>query len=515
MDVDGALTASPTDPALMLTIAESSLLLADLRARFWRADTSLRVAIIKRPDANRSEDQQILQLTRNRDELFEQLVTLSKKANLPLYFDLPPLPPPSISDQQTEKATQKRASKDYEISSSEESDSGFTEVKRKAKKPKSTQGASKPQKAKTAVNLKNKKQTEGTLASTSDHPTDAELAQSQNSKNSDAQKKGAKIPPFFIVPPAHWSAMLAVLRRSAPTIKSKFTGKFLRLTVGTQDEHRALTRYLLEEKVQFKSFLLNEDRPTKIVIRGLPKNTSVDLIKAELEMHGLVDPSVVQMYRGPVSKRIHMPLFLILLPKNAENNIDSVFQISELMGTEVTMERFRGKKGPTQCHNCQTFFHSAAVCHLSSRCVRCGQNHKSTDCEKPYEQPCKCANCGGEHPANYRLCPRFPKSAASAKPTSNVRTFTSRKVDQSQSFAAAVAPPVATPPSKIQNSPSETDSNIDVLNYIIALEKSYSPVLIAAAFKKALPALRAVSSSVDRQCIIYTAVVAASSGGSQ
>ena len=34
------------------------------------------------------------------------------------------------------------------------------------------------------------------------------------------------------------------------------------------------------------------------------------------------------------------------------------------MGTLVVVEPYKGKKGPSQCHNCQGWFHSAQFCNL-------------------------------------------------------------------------------------------------------------------------------------------------------
>lgn len=43
--------------------------------------------------------------------------------------------------------------------------------------------------------------------------------------------------------------MIASLAYVAPSKRSKAQGKFLKITVDSEDEHRALTKYFLEEKV--------------------------------------------------------------------------------------------------------------------------------------------------------------------------------------------------------------------------------------------------------------------------
>ncbi|GFW68266.1 probable RNA-directed DNA polymerase from transposon X-element [Trichonephila clavipes] len=44
------------------------------------------------------------------------------------------------------------------------------------------------------------------------------------------------------------------------------------------------------------------------------------------------------------------------------------------------------------------------------KCLKCAGPHQAKDCTLHFEDPLKCANCGGEHAANWRQCPRFPKS---------------------------------------------------------------------------------------------------------
>ncbi|GBO08216.1 hypothetical protein AVEN_241303-1 [Araneus ventricosus] len=94
------------------------------------------------------------------------------------------------------------------------------------------------------------------------------------------QKK--RIPPFFITPRADFSLTLNILRLTAPSLRSQMSNKFLKLTVETEDEHRALSRLLAAQGVEFKTFNLKQDRPLKIVFRGLPTCTPLDAVKNEI-----------------------------------------------------------------------------------------------------------------------------------------------------------------------------------------------------------------------------------------
>ncbi|GFU51347.1 zinc finger protein [Trichonephila clavipes] len=51
-------------------------------------------------------------------------------------------------------------------------------------------------------------------------------------------------------------------------------------------EYRDLSRWLESTGVEFKSFMLKQDFPVKVVVRGLPSNTEPEDIKTEMEAEG-------------------------------------------------------------------------------------------------------------------------------------------------------------------------------------------------------------------------------------
>ncbi|GFT71050.1 hypothetical protein TNCV_3364211 [Trichonephila clavipes] len=70
-----------------------------------------------------------------------------------------------------------------------------------------------------------------------------------------------RIPPIFVNPPDNWCTLISIARKLAPTLISKLTGKFLRITVQSDDEYRKLAQFLRHEGVEYKSFMLKSDRP--------------------------------------------------------------------------------------------------------------------------------------------------------------------------------------------------------------------------------------------------------------
>ncbi|GFS79064.1 uncharacterized protein TNCV_1194381 [Trichonephila clavipes] len=75
----------------------------------------------------------------------------------------------------------------------------------------------------------------------------------------------------------------------------------------------------------------------------------------------------------------------------------------------VTVDGYDGK-GITQCYSCNRFHHTAENCHITPRCLKCGDAHQTRDCEIERVEKPFCINCETYgHMANYSGCPKFPK----------------------------------------------------------------------------------------------------------
>ncbi|GFT96929.1 hypothetical protein TNCV_5107291 [Trichonephila clavipes] len=69
------------------------------------------------------------------------------------------------------------------------------------------------------------------------------------------------IPPFFVSPKGDWRQLVALAKLIAPSFRSQTSGRFLKVTVGDEVEHRNLSRWLEQSGVEFKSFMLKQYRP--------------------------------------------------------------------------------------------------------------------------------------------------------------------------------------------------------------------------------------------------------------
>ncbi|GFX24675.1 putative RNA-directed DNA polymerase from transposon X-element [Trichonephila clavipes] len=143
-----------------------------------------------------------------------------------------------------------------------------------------------------------------------------------------------------------------------------------------------------------------------------------------------------------------LPLFLVEVRKNVPDSRD-IRDISTCCFMSITWDSFRRRPGPSQCYNCNYFHHSSLNCSIKTRCLKCGQEHRTSDCSitEKIENP-KCINCNATgHMANWSQCPKFPKIKPKKGDAQNDRnkininenrpTFNSNKTTPTISYANA------------------------------------------------------------------------------
>lgn len=243
-------------------------------------------------------------------------------------------------------------------------------------------------------------------------------------------EKTPKVPPIVLKNANDWTAVCNKIRdRKINYNKAKMTGVGLAITPATPNDYRSLAKMLNEDKKEFHTYALPEDKTTRAVIRGLPLNITCEEITIDLANQGVTAASVQRMR----NRRSKQPLPLVLVQTTKEQK-DKLFQINRCCHLVIRIEPQRQPTGPSQCHRCQQFGHSQGYCTAAPKCVKCGGNHHSAECQKSRDTPAKCANCNGQHPASYRGCARYaaviqkpaptkqtPRTAPAAKPAAPAR----------------------------------------------------------------------------------------------
>ncbi|KAL4131789.1 hypothetical protein QTP88_009046 [Uroleucon formosanum] len=169
----------------------------------------------------------------------------------------------------------------------------------------------------------------------------------------------------------------------------KSTVDHLKVQTSNPEAYRTLVHYLRNEKAEFHTFQLKEDKPMRIVIRNLHPSTSTEMIKNELE-HRLYEVRQITQVIHRISK-ILLPLFFVDLEPTDHSK--EIFKLESILHTKIKIEKPHKPKIISQCQNCQAYGHTKAYCGYSPRCVRCGDDHSSSVCPNSRQDPMRCALC--------------------------------------------------------------------------------------------------------------------------
>ncbi|KAL4091796.1 hypothetical protein QTP88_026430 [Uroleucon formosanum] len=143
---------------------------------------------------------------------------------------------------------------------------------------------------------------------------------------------------------------LSKIFRSRAISKNLKVRMYLTLTLNL-DSYRTVVHFLRREKAEFHKYQLNEDKPTRVVLRNLHPSTPTELIKSELEVRLFEVRQVTQVLHR-INKH-PLPLFFIdLEPTDFSQGI---YQLDSLLHTKIKIEEPHKPKIISQCQNCQAY----------------------------------------------------------------------------------------------------------------------------------------------------------------
>jgi hypothetical protein len=193
---------------------------------------------------------------------------------------------------------------------------------------------------------------------------------------------------------------------------ARITPQWIHLYPETEDDHRKIHTFIVENKIQGYILPIGTIQPIKVIIRDLPRDFPVDLIRSELAELGFDVLKVVQLSSYIDNSKLKM--YQVQLQNTEKNKI--IIDLDRLCHIKIRIERYISPFKVQQCHRCQKFHHHSDNCLMEPKCVKCAEKHLSKDCTLPPSKDkndktgIKCANCGKNHTANYRRCEKYPKS---------------------------------------------------------------------------------------------------------
>ncbi|GFY34569.1 PRE_C2HC domain-containing protein [Trichonephila clavipes] len=174
-------------------------------------------------------------------------------------------------------------------------------------------------------------------------------ASKNDDQNNSSQQTFKNLPPpVMLSVKKKYIEQMKEIKDKLPFVRGKLTGEYLKLYTDTQEQQHKLI-YLLEVlDFEFHVIPSKADRPIKIVIKGLPRDTPLSNIQNELGTLGFTIDKVSQL-TGRITKQL-LPIFLVTLPRNLFNS--KIFDLNKLCYLSVRVDGYDSNKGVTLCFSC-------------------------------------------------------------------------------------------------------------------------------------------------------------------
>ena len=270
------------------------------------------------------------------------------------------------------------------------------------------------------------------------------------------EEKINKPPPIYVKNVANFNILCTALCNiiNKENFSCQTNVRQVIINTKTPEAYRKTVDYLRQNKASFHTYQLPEDKPYRVVIRGLHHTTPTDEVHKELEDLGFQVKTVTNVHH-PVTKS-PLPLFFVDLKR--EGGVDMIFKLRTLYYSKIKVEEPYKRLEIPQCQHCQEWGHTKSYCGHPARCVRCGGNHESVSCKKTRDTPATCALCGGAHPANYKGCTVFQDLQKLKRPVQSRRPAAASAQEAAVPSTARVQPtpqpPQPAPRQRLQTIPS-------------------------------------------------------------
>ena len=215
--------------------------------------------------------------------------------------------------------------------------------------------------------------------------------------------RNMKPPPVIVEKQADYQNLYNLIKESEVKINFKTTllgSGDIKVNVEDSEMYRQLTTLLKKKNINWYSFENKQTRPIKVMVRKLHPSCPPEKVVEYVRQQQLKILSAVNILKR--ADKTPLPLFMLSFD-NSED-VKRVYEIKEILGMQVSIEPVRASKFVPQCKNCQVYGHTHKYCRKDPRSVRCAGKHLTMECTKSKQSPPKCANCGENHPANYRGC---------------------------------------------------------------------------------------------------------------
>lgn len=138
-----------------------------------------------------------------------------------------------------------------------------------------------------------------------------------------------------------------------------------------------------------------QETPLRIVIKGIHHDVDLQssFVIEQLNKQGIQNPTRI------MNRQTGEPTSLTSATVANKHILNQAIGRGVLVGLQRLPAQL--EKPARQCFRCQKVGHTAATCLNNQSCLRCGDNHKHSECQA---ESFKCVNCQGDHVACSRKC---------------------------------------------------------------------------------------------------------------
>ncbi|GIZ03743.1 nucleic-acid-binding protein from transposon X-element [Caerostris extrusa] len=121
-------------------------------------------------------------------------------------------------------------------------------------------------------------------------PDNNKFANIEEKTTSNAQAKETddysptKPPPIMLALTANYTHALQEIHRKFPKTENKLTKGCIKICPDTEDSYRKIITYLIKAKYEYYIIRPRNERPIKIVVKGLPFDTNINEINTNLKI---------------------------------------------------------------------------------------------------------------------------------------------------------------------------------------------------------------------------------------
>lgn len=229
-----------------------------------------------------------------------------------------------------------------------------------------------------------------------------------------SKESKVRLPPIHVVDTL-FSTVDDLLIENDVSFTMKVTKKSVRVTLTEKSEFDKTLKVLKSNDIKYFTYELSNCAPVKIVLQGFPL-VEIPSLTRKLARAG-VRPNEIKMLSKATTVTGNHALYVLIFDRGSIK-LQDLRKVKFVDGFGVTWRYFTKRASDAaQCHRCQKFGHGSRNCNLPPRCVKCGEAHLTEGCALPrkanlgennnaqqFKTSVKCANCLGNHTANFRGC---------------------------------------------------------------------------------------------------------------